>query len=106
MKLTTNHPDPKISAKITDFLLRESDVQGDEDHLVNEPLSDVIGKATWNKLEIELELIYGETVDLPENLMLIEQEDVFETMGNMFRPEPPRKDNPLQNFVNKLNNSF
>ena len=35
-----------------------------------------------------------------------EKEDIFKTLGEITKPQPVKKDNPLQSFVNKLNKSF
>lgn len=104
MKLTVNYPDKAIAEEIIDYCMCNCGLEGDEPEMVNVPVSDLVSLL---EIEMFLERTQEFPVDLPKDLRFVEeQEDVFNTLGDMFRPEPTRNVNPLSSFVNKLNQSF
>ncbi len=87
MRLTTNHPIDAISNEIMDFLARRAGVKGDEIEILNEPISNILGRGDVIDLEEELALMFEDDFDLSGiKLVAIPEEDVFQALGNILKP--------------------
>lgn len=72
MRITINHPDKKMASKIMDWLYIYGDLEGNEDHLIDEKLTDVFGRSEIWILEQYLSKWFDETIELPKDLKFIE----------------------------------
>ncbi len=72
MRLTTNHPDPEISDAVMEFLHDRVGVTGSEDHLLDEPITNILGRAEIIDLEEGLSAKLNENIDLPKGLKLVQ----------------------------------
>ena len=73
MRLTANHSNPEIREKIAQWLYKSEDsIEGNEEVLINEKLSDAYGASDITKLEDYLSMWFDENITLPKNLIFID----------------------------------
>jgi hypothetical protein len=72
MRITINHPDKAMRTKIMDWLFLYGGLEGNEDHLIDEKLTDVFSRSEIWILEQYLSKWFDETIELPKDLKFIE----------------------------------
>jgi hypothetical protein len=73
MQLTVNHPDKETKILIMKWLYENAEVKGYEEHLLNEPLTNLLAPSEIAKLEEYLGRWFDESITLSNELIFVEE---------------------------------